>query len=106
MSKRIIAELLLLAASAFLLGIPLLYAIVATQRGTRELVCPKCGWHNVRPALSKGLIDYVLVQLSCAPYRCRVCNHRFYRRASRTLRAGQKIHRTLAAHRETTLKTG
>ena len=99
MSKRVIAELLLLAAAAFVVVIPVLFAIVANRRGTRELVCPKCGWHNVRRALSKGLIDCFLVKFSYSPYRCRVCNHRFYRRASGPLHAGQEIHRPLAAHR-------
>jgi hypothetical protein len=46
--------------------------------------CPKCGWHDVRPATQKGLLDLLLATLSFKPFRCRACHHRFhsFRRAA------------------------
>ena len=46
--------------------------------------CPKCGWHDVRPSIQKGLLDLLLATLSFRAFRCRTCNHRFhsFRRAA------------------------
>jgi transposase-like protein len=41
--------------------------------------CPKCGWQDVRLSTTKGALDVALSLLSMAAFRCRSCNHRFYR---------------------------
>jgi rubredoxin len=40
--------------------------------------CPKCGWHDVRPSIQKGLLDRLLATLSFRAFRCRTCEHRFH----------------------------
>jgi hypothetical protein len=42
--------------------------------------CPNCHGLNVRQSHSAGLLDAILSVASYAPFRCRVCQHRFYKR--------------------------
>jgi predicted RNA-binding Zn-ribbon protein involved in translation (DUF1610 family) len=46
--------------------------------------CPNCGWHNVRPSMTKGSLDLLLSAFSFKAFRCRSCGHRFhtFRRAA------------------------
>lgn len=41
--------------------------------------CPNCGWQDVRPSHSGGVLAQALALFSVAPFRCRSCSHRFYR---------------------------
>ncbi len=43
------------------------------------LRCPNCGWQTVRRSQRRGLLDFALSAFSFSPFRCRSCNHRFYR---------------------------
>ena len=52
---------------------------VAGKSKDRRLMCPKCGWSNIRPSLRHGIIDGLLSIARLAPFRCRNCRHRFYR---------------------------
>jgi hypothetical protein len=38
-----------------------------------------CGGHDVRPSARRGLMDNIRKIFSQAPYRCRACQHRYYR---------------------------
>jgi hypothetical protein len=42
--------------------------------------CPVCDGQNVRPSHTVSLQDTLLGLLRYVPYRCRVCQHRFYKR--------------------------
>jgi hypothetical protein len=42
--------------------------------------CPNCHGQNVRQSHSIGLWDTILALAAYAPFRCRVCQHRFYKR--------------------------
>jgi hypothetical protein len=44
-----------------------------------KMVCPSCGWSNLRLSMQQGLIDWILSLFLLTPYRCRSCSHRFYR---------------------------
>jgi len=48
----------------------------ATSRGPS---CRICGSRDVRRSLRRNFLDVVLACLFFAPYRCRLCRHRFYR---------------------------
>jgi hypothetical protein len=40
--------------------------------------CPKCHESNIRRS-HRRLMDYLLQTIGMIPYRCNVCEHRFYR---------------------------
>ena len=42
--------------------------------------CPLCGGRNVRRSESMRFEDKVMGWLRYAPFRCRTCQHRFYKR--------------------------
>jgi hypothetical protein len=42
--------------------------------------CPNCDGQNVRLSHSLSFQDTLLALLRIVPYRCRVCQHRFYKR--------------------------
>ena len=42
--------------------------------------CPNCGGQNVRPSLAIRLEDKLRGFFQYIPYRCRSCQHRFYKR--------------------------
>ena len=42
--------------------------------------CPNCAGQNVRPSHALTLQDRLLALVQFLPYRCRVCQHRFYKR--------------------------
>jgi transposase-like protein len=42
--------------------------------------CPLCNGQNVRPSNLRSFKDSFLTMFSVAPFRCRVCQHRFYKR--------------------------
>ncbi|MDE3168494.1 MAG: hypothetical protein KGN36_22010, partial [Acidobacteriota bacterium] len=39
--------------------------------------CPRCGWSNTRPAMSRTLGDRLLRVFALRPFRCRSCGKRF-----------------------------
>jgi len=80
MSKQLIVEALLVAAGALVVVLFLSLVVVAHYRGGRDLTCPGCGRHSVRRSYPAGVLDSILITLSCPPYRCIACNRRFYRR--------------------------
>ena len=45
--------------------------------------CPICHGRNVRPSKSIGLRDNLLAIANYVPYRCRTCQHRFYKHPPR-----------------------
>ena len=45
--------------------------------------CPVCERPNTRPSVQVGLKDVFMAWASYLPYRCRVCQHRFYKRVER-----------------------
>ena len=52
----------------------------------RSPVCPSCGTSSIRRSRRKGLLEFLLHQLlSISPYRCRVCDERYYRHSSHQL---------------------
>jgi hypothetical protein len=42
--------------------------------------CTNCHGQNVRRSHTSGLLDSLLSIVRYAPFRCRVCQHRFYNR--------------------------
>lgn len=46
--------------------------------------CPQCGWQDVRHSHTKTPLDHALTMFSILRFRCRSCNHRFYRFYKRT----------------------
>ncbi len=42
--------------------------------------CPRCGSADVRPSYSTRFRDALAGMFALAPYRCRACRARFYRR--------------------------
>ncbi len=50
------------------------------------LTCPQCQSHDLRPSHRRPL-DAPLALFGLHPYRCRNCNHRFYRRDAGTAEA-------------------
>ena len=46
--------------------------------------CPNCNGRNVRPSLVAGIRDTVAGMFRYSPFRCRVCQHRLYKRLSPT----------------------
>ena len=55
---------------------------MALRRGVPlpvDLVCPRCGWSDVRPSRRIGLLDNLLKFLYFSPFRCRKCRNRFFR---------------------------
>ncbi len=54
--------------------------------------CPNCNGRNVRASLATGgILDAMAGLFGYSPFRCRVCQHRFYKRRSRS---GQGRHAT------------
>ena len=45
--------------------------------------CPVCQGQNVRLSHSISFQDTLLAALRFKPYRCRVCQHRFYKRLTK-----------------------
>jgi len=60
-----------------------------TQREVVEAIalgmpgCPNCGGRNVRPSYSSGFWDGLRAAAGYSAYRCRACQHRFFRRPPR-----------------------
>ncbi len=50
---------------------------------SKEMTCPKCGKHNIRPSPRQGLVDGLLAVVFLAPFRCRNCRVRFFRFSKR-----------------------
>lgn len=42
--------------------------------------CPNCGGRDVRRSKRAGLLDDLMRMLQRTPFRCRSCQHRFFRR--------------------------
>jgi len=42
------------------------------------ITCPKCRESNVRRS-RRRLFDFVLTSIGMIPFRCNVCEHRFFR---------------------------
>jgi hypothetical protein len=42
--------------------------------------CPRCGGPDPGPSYSNGFRDSLMMLLGREPFRCRSCQHRFYRR--------------------------
>jgi transposase-like protein len=42
--------------------------------------CPNCNGQNTRTSVKIGIRDALLALLNYQPYRCRVCQHRYYKR--------------------------
>ena len=49
--------------------------VIAAER----LLCPKCGWSDVRSSDQAGFLDRAAALLFLSPLRCRKCRLRFYR---------------------------
>jgi len=43
-------------------------------------LCPNCNGRNVRTSQAMHPMDRVAALFGYAPFRCRVCQHRFYKR--------------------------
>jgi len=43
-----------------------------------RLQCPRCGGFDVRPSLTRRMVDAVMERFSRRAYRCRFCRRRFY----------------------------
>jgi transposase-like protein len=41
--------------------------------------CPNCGWHDVRIARTKNVLDTILSPISIQRFKCRSCGHYFRR---------------------------
>ncbi len=52
---------------------------MAAKDRSHSLICPNCGWSDIRPAKIAGFLDHALAVLALAPYRCRKCRARFHR---------------------------
>lgn len=62
-------------------GSPPPVAIAVDYREQKKrLSCPKCGWYDIRMSAQQGILDEILSIFRLAPYRCRTCSARFYRR--------------------------
>jgi len=44
---------------------------------TAKPTCPRCGWSNTRPSLSRTPLDDVLEFVFVRAFRCRSCGNRF-----------------------------
>ena len=64
---------------AVLIGIVLFYILVVRIRGPKMALCANCGSKHARSSFPDGLIDRLLVRLNHYPYRCNVCQYRYYR---------------------------
>jgi transposase-like protein len=51
--------------------------------------CPICGGQNVRRAVAMRLEDRLLGWFHYTPFRCRTCQHRFYKRLLKLAGAAQ-----------------
>jgi hypothetical protein len=47
-----------------------------------QLLCRNCKCKWVHRSLSRGVADTFLALFACVPYRCKICNFRFYVRRS------------------------
>jgi hypothetical protein len=45
--------------------------------------CPNCGRHDIRPSWLRGWPDTWRRYFALAPYRCRACEYRFYRKMTK-----------------------
>jgi len=43
-----------------------------------SIKCPKCHEQNVRRS-HRRFLDYIFSAIGMVPFRCNVCEHRFYR---------------------------
>jgi len=43
-----------------------------------RIKCPKCGEFNVRRSHKRGM-DFLFRAIGMVPFRCNICEHRFYR---------------------------
>ena len=50
----------------------------ASHVAMHKPACPKCGWHNTRPSMTKSLLDSFLQTFFLTAYRCRACGKRFH----------------------------
>ena len=67
-----------------LLGLGLLYGFLrslATMAisGKGTTICPHCGSRYINPSQTPALRDWLFRVVGWLAYRCKVCNHRFYR---------------------------
>jgi len=68
-----------LTAAVLALLFVLLFKIKQAQRASRKTQCYYCGSNAVRLSAPSGLVDWLLENWDCAPHRCEVCFHRYYR---------------------------
>jgi hypothetical protein len=54
------------------------YPFCRAPRGEKLLLCPACHSDSPRRSRRKGLMDYLVGITLLRPWRCRVCDHRFY----------------------------
>jgi DNA-directed RNA polymerase subunit RPC12/RpoP len=47
-----------------------------------KLRCPNCGGADIRHSLRRGILDWLMNVFDKAPFRCRRCERRFYRRVA------------------------
>ncbi|HLW77526.1 MAG TPA: response regulator [Bryobacteraceae bacterium] len=52
---------------------------MARENRPHDLICPICGWSDIRAAKARGFWDRLLAVFALAPYRCRKCRARFHR---------------------------
>jgi hypothetical protein len=55
--------------------------------------CPSCGGRDVRPSLSRGVLDAIIGAFGRTPMRCRQCQRRFHKRVER--KEGEADHTVL-----------
>jgi hypothetical protein len=65
-------------------GLSLLYALfrsLATSAlsGKGTQICPQCGSRYINPSQTPAFRDSMFRVFGWLAYRCKVCNHRFYR---------------------------
>ncbi len=46
--------------------------------------CPRCGSHDTRKSLPRGMFDTFVLMIGRWPYRCRKCSHRFIRKVPKS----------------------
>ena len=60
-------------------------AVMTEESDNRKHSCPNCGSESVRRSLRSGLIENVFYRLiGLRPYRCTVCETRFFDRRGAT----------------------
>ena len=53
-----------------------------TKEIQATFACPSCNSWSVKPSSRRTLLDYLLAPIFFTPYRCRHCQHRFYRNSA------------------------